>query len=392
MADHRNVSHWGLSAFHQEFRRRIWANIYILDAYQSVVYGRPPIIQDAECDVVILPPCPRHSRSLLASLISISRSHISNYMQDPPSTAIDDADMAPDMPLPLISDGRPKKMDFHLSYYKLCRITHKMMKRLYLNVESKFDTWETIRSITEQLQEFRVSLPRHLRIDLHDSQDDVIQRQAIFLDLFISHTLNICCRPLLVHRQASNVSPAVAQHRRSYCQDVAVTASNHLAAVMDFRHKCGFLARMLFSASGVFLTAAEVLALHAIVAPKDSAGANEAWKNLNKLLALFVYSDRAGPFTAQAMSILQDLIRLVVRINEERKSGCAKSMPSSPRIGGELGAVDVPIEEDLFPTELLNDFLNQDPFPNLAMDDMIWMPEKSMSSVWGNMGEWRDFI
>ena len=50
--DHRNVSHWGLSAFHQEFRKRVWANIYILDAYQSVVYGRPPIIQDAECDVV----------------------------------------------------------------------------------------------------------------------------------------------------------------------------------------------------------------------------------------------------------------------------------------------------------------------------------------------------
>jgi Fungal specific transcription factor domain len=49
---HRNVSHWGLSSFHQEFRRRIWANIYIMDAYQSVVYGRPPIIQDAECDVV----------------------------------------------------------------------------------------------------------------------------------------------------------------------------------------------------------------------------------------------------------------------------------------------------------------------------------------------------
>ena len=52
MVDHRNVAHWGLSWFHQEFRRRIWANIYILDAYQSVVYGRPPIIQDAECDVV----------------------------------------------------------------------------------------------------------------------------------------------------------------------------------------------------------------------------------------------------------------------------------------------------------------------------------------------------
>ena len=313
-------------------------------------------------------------------------------IQDPPSASIDDSDMSPDLPVPKTGDGRPKQMDFHLAYYKLCRITHRMMKRLYLNVESKFDTWETIRSITESLQEFRVSLPKHLRIEFLESQDDVIQRQAIFLDLFISHTLNICCRPLLVHRQATSVTPAVAQHRRAYCQDVAVTASNHLAAVMDYRHKCGFLARMLFSASGVFLTAAEVLALHAIVAPKDSPGANEAWKNINKLLALFVYSDRAGPFTAQAMSILQDLIRLVVRINEERKSGCqAKSIPSSPLTQSKLDE-DGLADEDLFPSELLNDFLNQDPFPTLAMDDMIWMPEKSMSSVWGNIGEWKDFI
>jgi hypothetical protein len=372
IVDHRNVSHWGLSAFHQEFRRRIWANIYILDAYQSVVYGRPPIIQDAECDVVC--------------------TYSSVLTQDPPTAAIDDAEMSPDMPVPLIGDGRPKQMDFHLAYYKLCRITHRMMKRLYLNVEAKFDTWETIRSITESLQEFRVSLPKHLRIENLDAQEDVIQRQSIFLDLFISHTLNICCRPLLVHRQGGSVSPAVAQHRRAYCQDVAVTASNHLATFMDYRHKCGFLARMLFSASGIFLTAAEVLALHAIVSPKDSVAANEAWKNLNQFLSLFVYSDRAGPFTAQSMSILQDLIRLVVRINEERKSGCqSKSIPPSPQTAAKMD-VDLALDDSLFPSELLNDFLNQDPFPTLAMDDMIWVPEKSMSSVWGNIGEWKDFI
>lgn len=75
MVDHRNVSHWGLSAFHQEFRRRIWANIYILDAYQSVVYGRPPVIQDAECDVVIpLPPIPSlqiHIRTSVTHLFTV---------------------------------------------------------------------------------------------------------------------------------------------------------------------------------------------------------------------------------------------------------------------------------------------------------------------------------
>ena len=318
--------------------------------------------------------------------------------QDPPLTSVDDDEMSPDMPVPTIEDGRPKQMDFHLAFYKLCRITHRMMKRLYLNVELKFDTWETIRSITESLQEFRVSLPKHLRFENLESQNEVIQRQAIFLDMFISHTLNICCRPLLVHRQATTVSLAVAQHRRNYCQDVAVRASNHLASIMDYRHKCGFMARMLFSASGIFLTAAEVLALHAIVAPKDSPGANGAWKNINNLLTLFVYSDRAGPFTAQSMSILQDLIRLVVRINEERKSGyqhqTTKSIPPSPqttRPESEMPAPVAQVDDDLFPTELLNDFLNQDPFP-LAMDDMTWMPEKSMSSVWGNIGEWKEFI
>jgi hypothetical protein len=292
--------------------------------------------------------------------------------------------MLPDTPIPTTKDGRPKQMDFHLAFYKLSRITHRMMKRLYLNVESKFDTWETIRTITESLQEFRVSLPNHLRIEFVDAQDPIIQRQAVVLDIFISHTLNICCRPLLVHRQATCISPAVAQHRRTFCQDVAVTASNHLASLMEYRHRCGFLVRMLFSASGVFLTAAEVLALHSIVAPKGSTAANEAWKNINKLLSLFVYSDRSGPFTRQSMSILQDLIRLVVRINEERKSGCQKSstVPPSPKMEA----------EDTFPTELLNDFLSQDPFPSLAMDDMIWMPEKSMSSVWGNIGDWKDII
>jgi len=108
--------------------------------------------------------------------------------------------MSPDMPVPSVGDGLPKQMDFHLAFYKLCRITHRMMKRLYLNVESKFDTWETIRSITEQLQEFRVSLPKHLRIEhVREDQDDIICRQAIFLDFFISHILNISCRPLFIY-------------------------------------------------------------------------------------------------------------------------------------------------------------------------------------------------
>src|SRR6202035_3851750 len=86
---------------------------------------------------------------------------------------------------------------FHLEYYQLCRIIHHMMKRLYLDVESKYDPWDTIRTVTENLREFQVSIPEHLRIENLNVQDEVIQQQAIYLYFLFNHTMNICCRPLL---------------------------------------------------------------------------------------------------------------------------------------------------------------------------------------------------
>jgi len=82
------------------------------------------------------------------------------------------------------------------------------------------------------------------------------------------------------------------------------------------------------------------------------------------------------------MSILQDLIRVVVRIGDEGNPGAP--LISSPRADDRA--------DSIFPHELLGDFFNQDHFPDVAMDDAVWMPERSISSVWGNHDDWRNLL
>jgi hypothetical protein len=42
--------------------------------------------------------------------------------------------------------------------------------------------------------------------------------------------------------------------------------------------------------------------------------------------------------------------------------------------------------------EILSEFLNHDPFLNLAMDNIIWNSDGSTSSLWVNANEWKDLI
>jgi hypothetical protein len=275
---------------------------------------------------------------------------------------------------------------FHLEYYQLCRIIHHMMKRLYLDVESKYDPWDTIRTVTENLREFQVSIPENLRIENLNVQDEVVQQQAIYLYFLFNHTMNICCRPLL-RRQTPSVSAPVAQHRRAYCQGLAETASNQIATRMDYAPRC-FLGTLLFGVCGIFLGAAEVFALQAIASPKESPAATDAWRHLNNLLALLTNSRRPGPLTPQSMSILQDLIRIVASINARRNPGtppyhdAVPSIPPDQRMNFRSDTQDSAIRGDeTFPPDLLSDFLSGDGFPTLAMDDLIWMPE-----IWNGKG------
>jgi hypothetical protein len=267
------------------------------------------------------------------------------------------------------------------------------MKNLYLNVHSKLETWETIRSVTENLQELYVLLPKHLQLpaDRSNRCDDILYNQAVFFNLIFSHINIICCRPLLVQRQSN--ADAIAQRRWVYCREIAQTASNRIAANINDGQECGHLARMLYSVSGLWLNATEVQALQAIMSPKDSPMANDAMQSLNQFLALFTHSSRPSPQTAQMMSIVKDCIRVVVRINSERNSdgtgepgmvASSSRLDPQPDIDGQVN--------NLSSADALNEFLNHDPFVNFPMDDIIWMPQNSMSSVWGNVSEWNELI
>jgi hypothetical protein len=289
-------------------------------------------------------------------------------------------------------DNGPNQMHFHLAFYQLSQIMHQMMKSLYLNVDSKNETWETIRSITEGLQEMHVLLPKHLQAPYRSGHNEILQNQAVFFDLVFSHINIVCCRPLLVQRQSD--SDAVAQRRWSYCREIAQNAANRIAANIEDAQKCGHLARMLYSVSGLWLNATEVQALQAIVSPRDGPMSNEAIQALNQFLALFTHNPRPSPQTAQMMAIVKDCIRVVMRINSERHSENSME-PGAGNSGSHLDGPNTEVAgqvNNLSSVDALNDFLNHGPFLSLPMDDMIWMPENPMVSGWGNINEWNDLV
>ena len=95
------------------------------------------------------------------------------------------------------------------------------------------------------------------------------------------------------------------------------------------------------------------------------------------------------------MAILKELIRVVVRINNEGQVEKESEMTANSEGSGQTEVLDPMLAlgmGDVSSAELLSDFLNHDPFPTLAMDDMIWVPENTMSSVWGNLSEWKDLL
>ena len=280
-------------------------------------------------------------------------------------------------------------MHFHLAYFQLSQITHQMMRRLYLKATTKYDAWETIRLIMNSVDDFSSALPTQLRMENLERQSEIIQRQAVFLDFIFNHTINVCSRPILVRSQPSNVPPSVAQYRRSYCQNLANIASNRIASNMEYRRVCGYFARMLFTVTGIFVTASKVLTYQAIASPKDSPVAKEACRHLNKLLALYSYSSRPGPFTAQSMAIIKALIRTVIRINDERSTeSSSSSRAESAHLGIDVDGLEAqPQADSNIPQDLLD---GNHPFPELVMDDLIWGPEGM--SLWENENEWSKLI
>jgi hypothetical protein len=267
---------------------------------------------------------------------------------------------------------------------------HKIMKRLYLNVNSKYDPWQTTVSIIESLREFQISLPDHLRKEaLNSLSNSTFKQQNIYLDFYFNHTLIICCRPLLVHRRGTSTPTAVAKHRRTYSQEIAASACRRIALGVDGARQCGFVAAMLFSVSGVSLNAAEILTLQAIGSPLDSDPAKEAYQLLEKLLKFLKDTPRPGPFTGQTMTVIDDLLHIVRAVNEKRRLRAVESTDNRDsseilnlRTANRIEDTDTGLYS-IFQSSLVKDFLDASlEFPSLAMDELIWMPGIS-PTIWG---------
>jgi hypothetical protein len=286
-------------------------------------------------------------------------------------------------------------MHFHLAFYRLSQIMHQMMKRLYLNVDPKSDTWETIRSITESLQEFYLMLPKHLQSSTDENVSEVnnvLRNQCVFLNFLFNHINIVCCRPLLVQRGTESVSDALAQHRWAYCREIAQAASNRIAAKINEGENSGHIVRMLCLVSGIWMNAAEVQALQVIVSPIGSRETSEAMRTLNELLSFLTNTSRPSPLSIRMMTILKECIRVVTRIQGERTMDGATGMtmvsnvselasqPEQPCLAGEIN--------NLASAEALCEFLNHDPFLSLAMDDMIWTTQNTPY----NLSEWKDLM
>jgi hypothetical protein len=272
---------------------------------------------------------------------------------------------------------------------------HQMMKRLYLNVDSKSDTWETIRSITESFQEFYVLLPKHLQLSTDDSPSDVnnvLKNQRVFLNFLFNHINIVCCRPLLVQRGTDSVSDALTQRRWAYCREISQVASNRIAAKINEGEKSGHIVRMLCLVSGIWMNAAEVQALQAIVSPHGSRETEEAMRTLDGLLSFLTNTGRPSPLSVRMMSILKECIRVVTRIQGERTMDGATGMAVVPNVSETASQAEQPCLageiNNLASAEALSEFLNHDPFLSLAMDDMIWTTQNTPY----NISEWRDLM
>jgi hypothetical protein len=309
--------------------------------------------------------------------------------EGPPSTSVDDNGLLPNVAMPTSQTSSPNQMDFHLALYQLSQLMHQLMDDLYLSFDPGVGMWEKIRNLTETLQDFYVALPKHLQMppeipENTTEEQRVIYQQAVFLNTLFCHFNILCCRPLLVQPRSDAAFDARSQRRWEYCRDIAQEAANRLDALLVHAQRCGHMGSMLYAVSGVWLNACEINALQVITSPLDSTAATEAMQSMQKILDSVTHSSRPSTSHPQMMAILKSCIRLVARINAERNS---ETMTEDDELGMENQAAEVSLQS-ILSVDALNDFLINDPFVNIAMDDLIWAPEGSGSGFLGNIGEW----
>jgi hypothetical protein len=216
-------------------------------------------------------------------------------------------------------------MQFHLLKLHLCRIIRRLLAHLYL-VPSRVSSlnlrqkWDTMQSTIQDVEELQQSLPEHLQIinlDQYQSEPP-FQRQCVFLEILIQYTIVLASRPLLGSRNRAQEEldlpeSIVAQWRMAAHQASYRAACATCAMVTEEKRKIlGLTVHLLFAAWGMYSSAAELIALHAIKSPGGSEEAGEAYRNLGVMVRHFAEVQKIWPSTRQTYAILQDLVKVVL--------------------------------------------------------------------------------
>jgi len=303
---HRDTPDWRISESLKEARRSTWLNIITLDTFLSICYGRPPAIDDAQCDAQLphvklhdLKEMPQGEKRMPAQQIM---------------TPLD------------ICAAAPSRAQFHLLKAHLCSIARKVLKCFYLDPTSKLDPsyqrikWDNLQSIMEDLHELGACIPSHLQVVEIDSQPDrTYQQQAACLDLMINHVIILAYRPFsdLSTNGKGTIMPSVAPNvmaaRQGSCKDTLYAAACGICSMVAHgRHSIlSITIHHVFSAWGIYSTAAEIIAHYAIQTPAGSPEAREMYENLNSLLKQFARLRRSCSSAGQGYAILYGLIAKV---------------------------------------------------------------------------------
>lgn len=212
--------------------------------------------------------------------------------------------------------------------------------------------WDVMKSITEDVEELRQSLPEHLQashLEQYKSESPW-QQQTIFLEILMHYTLILANRPLLAFRERTieehDIPESILASRRGAAQQASYRAACGISAMVTEERGqiLGLTIQLLLSAWGIYSSAAELIALHAITAPFGSEDAKEAYRSLSIMLRHFAGLKERWPSSALTYRILQDLVRIVVaKVEAESRVGSPEPTMSTVVLEGN-GVVDMDVQ------------------------------------------------
>lgn len=261
--------------------------------------------------------------------MALYRPYLTNGPKLPPSVYLDDhnnvllqydPETTKGLSIVQICEATPTRMQFHLLKFHLCQIIRKLLGPLYLSPTTSSNSmtirqkWDILQRVIEDLYELCACIPNHLRVaDIDGRVDKTHLQQAMFLDILINYTIILAYRPIIKLLDTETIPKEVASSRSNTSKEASYAAAYGICTMVRYGRdkKLGLSVQLILSAWGVYTSAAELIALHAIQSPAGSQEAREAYQSLSAILRHFSSLKRSWPCNGANHAILQGLVQVV---------------------------------------------------------------------------------